>query len=80
MAAEDGWKRYTEENQIQKIRLKLVRKYDYLQKKLFLNRQEEIFVKEVSRIFNIISKIVFIQYDNVHTKMKKEMKKDLLII
>ena len=68
MAAEDGWKRYTEENQIQKIRLKLVRKYDYLQKKLFLNRQEEIFVKEVSRIFNIISKIVFIQYDNVHTR------------
>ena len=29
-AAEDLWKRYTEENQIQKIRLKLVKKYDYL--------------------------------------------------
>ena len=27
MAAEDGWKRYTEDNQIQKIRLKLVKKY-----------------------------------------------------
>ena len=30
MTAEGVWKRYIEENQIQEIRLKLVKEYDYL--------------------------------------------------
>ena len=59
MAAKDGQKRYTKKNETEEIRLKLMKKYDYSQKKLLVNRQEKIFVKKVSRIFNIISKIIF---------------------
>ena len=59
MVADGDLRRSTEENKIQEIRLKFVRKLRLFIQEVVVYKQEEIFVKGVSRIFDIISKRIF---------------------
>ena len=59
MVADGDLRRSTEENKIQEIRLKFVGKLRLFIQEVVVYKQEEIFVKGVSRIFDIISKRIF---------------------